>query len=107
MSTEAHMDVRVGGSVRIIMHSPRGEYENTGEFTVIERPSKLAFTWTAKSIGPHPSLVTVEFLKITATETELVLTHERIPQSDVRAEYQSGWGQIADRLEQFFKGRQR
>ncbi|MBZ5578320.1 MAG: SRPBCC domain-containing protein [Acidobacteriia bacterium] len=104
VSAEVQMDVRVGGALLILMRSPTELHEHRGEFTVIDRPSKLAFTWISKSTDFVPALVTVEFITVTATESELILTHEGILKKEVRDRYQNGWGQIASRLEQSLRG---
>jgi len=102
-SAEVHIEPRVGGSLLIIMRGLTGRVEHRGEFKIIERPAKLAFTWIAKATRWRPTLVTIEFLKISANETELVLTHQDIPISDVRDQYRDGWNQIIDRLRQFLE----
>ena len=42
-------------------------------------------------------LVTVEFFAH-GNESELVLTHERLPQADVAQRYEKGWGTIAEKF---------
>ena len=43
----AEVDLRVGGDVRIVMQTPDGtRAEAWGEYTLIERPYRLAMTWT-------------------------------------------------------------
>jgi uncharacterized protein YndB with AHSA1/START domain len=101
VSADVQMDLRVGGHLVIVMRGPAESFEHRGEFTIIDRPSKLAFTWIAKSTDLHPTLVTVEFFEVTATESELVLTHLEIPRKEVSDQYQGGWRQIVSRLEQY------
>lgn len=96
-TAEAALDPRVGGSYRIVMRDGTGVYEHTGEYLVVDPPSRLVFTWIAESTGGQPSLVTVELLPHT-DGCELILTHERLPEGDVRVRYRGGWGHIADRL---------
>ena len=93
ISAEATLDLRVGGSFRLVMKSPTQEHVHTGTYQVVDPPSKLVFTWTA---GNQPqTLVTVEFLD-RGDETELVLIHEGFTQSDIAQRYQGGWGKIAE-----------
>jgi uncharacterized protein YndB with AHSA1/START domain len=99
-SAEVQMDLRVGGQLVIVMRGRTELFEHRGEFTIIDRPSRLAFTWIAKSTDFQPTLVTVEFFEVTATESELVLTHLEIPRKEVSDQYQGGWNQIVGRLEQ-------
>jgi len=100
VSADVQIDPRVGGHLIIIMRGPTDVFEHRGEFTVVDRPSKLAFPWIAKSTDLRPTLVTVEFFEVTATERELVLTHLEIPRKEVSDQYQGGWSQIV-RLEQY------
>ena len=46
-TTEAEVDLRVGGTVRVVMRNPHTdvEYGGGGHYTEIERPTRLAFTW--------------------------------------------------------------
>ena len=79
ISAQIRLDPRVGGALVIIMRGPTETWEHTGEFRVVERPSKLAFTWTANNMDGQITLVSVEFIAVSGTETELILTHEKIP----------------------------
>ena len=47
-TTEAEVDLRVGGVVRVVMRDPHkdAEYGGGGNYTEIEPPNRLAFTWT-------------------------------------------------------------
>ena len=100
VSSEVALDVRVGGSLLIRMHTPTAVYEQRGEFTMVDRPSRLAFTWVAKATNWQTTLVTVEFFRINDTETELVLTQEGFPREETRDQYRGGWSQILKRLEE-------
>ena len=46
-TTEAEVDLRVGGAVRVVMRDPHKdvEYGGGGHYTEIEPPTRLAFTW--------------------------------------------------------------
>jgi uncharacterized protein YndB with AHSA1/START domain len=102
-TTEVQIDPRVGGSLVIFMRGPKETFEHRGEFTVVDRPSKLAFTWMAKATGWRPTLVTIEFAEVTPNETEVVLTHQDFPDDEVLAQYRGGWNQITDRLRQYLQ----
>ena len=92
-STEAHVDARVGGRFRIVMKSEERDYEHTGEYRVIEPPSKLVFTWISDATDHQPTLVTIELFE-RGGECDLVLTHERFPRAEEVARHESGWGSI-------------
>ena len=97
MSAEAHLDPRVGGSFRIVMKGKDRNYEHTGEYQVIDPPSKLVFTWISEGTDHQPTLVTVEFFE-RGEHCELVLTHERFPKPEKVPGHKRGWSEIADRL---------
>jgi uncharacterized protein YndB with AHSA1/START domain len=96
-SAEAKLDVRVGGSYRILMKGGKQEYDHTGTYQIVEPPSKLAFTWISKGTENQPTLVTLEFLDH-GKESELVLTHERFTTEDMMKRHQGGWAQIVEKL---------
>jgi uncharacterized protein YndB with AHSA1/START domain len=99
VSAEASLDVRVGGSYRIVMKAKDRDHVHTGIYQIVEPPSKLVFTWTQEG-NDFPSLVTVVFLDY-GDESELVLTHERFPSVDIMKRYESGWGKIADKFAEY------
>jgi len=91
------LDPRVGGKFRIVMHHSRGESEHWGEYLVIEPPSRLSFTWISAHTERRPTVVTVE-LFARGADTELVLTHGRLPPDKVEA-HREGWTDIVAKLE--------
>ncbi len=97
LSAEARLDVRVGGSLRIIMRAATAVYEHVGTYRIVDPPSKLAFTWSGLEDPAEITLVTVEFLPH-GEESELVITHERFTKSDVAERYRNGWGTIAEKF---------
>lgn len=96
-SAEAHLDARVGGTFRIVMKSPTRAVDHTGEYLVIEPPSKLVFTWISNSTGNRPTLVTVELLE-REDGCEVVLTHDRFTDAEEVRRHTRGWGSILDKL---------
>ena len=96
VSAQAALDVRVGGSYRIVMKAPDRDHVHTGIYQVVDPPSKLVFTWTQEG-SEGETLVTVEFLE-QGHESELVLTHERFAKADTAKCYESGWGTIAEKF---------
>jgi uncharacterized protein YndB with AHSA1/START domain len=102
-SAEVHLEARVGGKLVIIMRGPVQSFEHHGEFKIIDRPSKLAFSWLAKATDWRPTLVTIELFEINENLTELVLTHEELPRTEVREQYRGGWQQILAGLEEYIR----
>ncbi len=93
------VDARVGGKFRIVMrHGSRGneDYEHRGEYLVIQPPSLLSFTWISAATDHQPTVVTVELLEQGAN-TELVLTHRRLPPAKVES-HRAGWTDIVRML---------
>jgi uncharacterized protein YndB with AHSA1/START domain len=103
LTNEAKLDVRVGGSYRIVMKSKDKDHDHSGIYQVVDPPSKLVFTWiTAGTDQQHATLVTVE-LFARGHDTELVLTHERFPNSEHVQRYKGGWTTIAEKLAAYFQ----
>jgi uncharacterized protein YndB with AHSA1/START domain len=100
VSADATLDVRVGGSFRIIMKSKSQVHEHTGIYKIVEPPAKLAFTWSAVEKPGEITLVTVEFIAH-GDESELVITHERFTNPDLAQRYENGWGTIAEKFAAF------
>ncbi|MGH8457279.1 MAG: SRPBCC family protein [Stenotrophobium sp.] len=87
----AEADARVGGRYRIVVQGPDGEQHGvSGVYREIAEPARLVFTWTFQSKPAAESLVTIE-LREHARGTELVLTHERLPDEASRARHEHGW----------------
>ncbi|HLW58535.1 MAG TPA: SRPBCC domain-containing protein [bacterium] len=103
VTAEAQLDPRGGGTYRIVMKGTRA-IDHTGEYLVVEPPSKLAFTWISKTTGNQPTLVTVELFE-RGSACELVLTHERFANADEVKRHQGGWGQIVDKLARYLARR--
>ena len=97
LTAETQLDPRIGGSFRIVMKGPGRSVEHTGEYRIIDPPSKLVFTWRSARTNFEPTLVTVELLE-RGDGCELVLTHERLPGADAVASHKDGWTTIAARL---------
>lgn len=93
---EAEVDLRVGGSFRIVMVGDGHRVEHTGEYLELTPPERLVFTWSSPYTGPEPSVVTVE-LRSHDTGTELLLTHERLPEGAADS-HGRGWGAMLERL---------
>ena len=105
-SADAVLDVRVGGSFRIVMKAPDKEHIHVGTYQVVERPSRLVFTWSAEDNPSAMTLVTVEFFAC-GDESELVITHDKFVKGDVAKRYESGWGSIAEKFAQYLSQKQR
>ena len=88
-STVAKVEPRVGGRYEINMQGEAGAIPHSGTYRVIDRPKRLVFTWQSPHTGPGETLVTVDFVRV-GPGTEVVVTHERLPES-ARDAHRRGW----------------
>ncbi len=111
----AEVDLRVGGRYRLGLLRPPGGCGCTpssecadagptmkyvgGTYEVIQPFEKLVFTWAweESDMAPDETRVTVEFLD-RAGQTEVVLTHERLPSQESRDQHTHGWTGCLNRL---------
>ena len=91
-------DARVGGAFEVVMHYAEGPLRHHGEYRAIERNKKLAFTWYSNATHHAETLVTVEF-RPASNSTEIVLTHERMPDHDAELKHTQGWTLALELLE--------
>lgn len=96
------VDPRVGGAYEIIMHHQDGDKRHYGEYRSIERNKKLVFTWHSNATHQKETLVTVEFLAA-KDSTEIVLTHERMPDHEAGLAHTRGWTLGLELLAKFIK----
>jgi uncharacterized protein YndB with AHSA1/START domain len=94
---KASCDLRPGGAYSLVMLSGNSSREVSGTYVEIDRPRRLVFTWTGPLTNNAMTLVTVE-LTPRGDETDLVLTHERLPTSAIVEGHTKGWGHILDHL---------
>jgi uncharacterized protein YndB with AHSA1/START domain len=94
---KASSDLRPGGAFSLVMTSAESSREVSGTYVHIDRPRKLVFTWIGPLTNNVNTLVTVE-LTPRGDETDLVLTHERLPTSAIVEGHTRGWGHILDHL---------
>jgi uncharacterized protein YndB with AHSA1/START domain len=98
-TTLAHVDVRVGGSLRLVMRDPGDgrEYGGRGTYTLIEPPRRLAFTWAWDSDPAAAQLVELEFIDH-GLQTTVVMTHSGLPKAE-QDDYRDGWQNSFDNLD--------
>ena len=94
---KASCDLRPGGAFSLVMSSGESSRVVSGSYVEIDRPRKLVFTWTGPLTNHVNTLVTVE-LNPRGDETDLVLTHERLPTQAIHEGHTRGWGHILDHL---------
>jgi uncharacterized protein YndB with AHSA1/START domain len=96
-TVEAQVDLRVGGTLRIVMRAEGTVIEHFGEYIEIDPPRRLVFTWASPFTGAEPSLITLELEPEGPDATQLLLVHSRLPES-VAKSHRDGWGTMLDRL---------
>lgn len=104
--TGVEVDLREGGRYRIGMVIPEAEGVKFvgGTYERIVPNEKLVFTWRWESWNTEThqdTLVTVE-LNAAGNKTELVLTHERFRDENMRKEHNQGWEGCLGRLGALF-----
>lgn len=104
ITPSAEIDLRAGGKYRIAMKPPDGEVMYVGGvYREVKRPEKLVYTWAWEEDGGpgHESLVTVEFRDRDGS-TEVIVTHERLPDAESRERHSQGWTGCIDQLVALF-----
>jgi uncharacterized protein YndB with AHSA1/START domain len=108
-STIVALDVRVGGSLRIVMHGPDGhEYPMKGEFLEITPPERLVFTNIAIDKDGKHLLEGETTVILSESDGKTTLTLQtyavgRVPiASQMLAGMEAGWNQSIDKLAELF-----
>ena len=96
---EAEVDLRVGGDVRVVMRKPDGTTaEARGEYTLIERPHRLAMTWAFSDDPANEQLIELSFSESHGSTT-VVLVNSGISTGERRDAQDWGWRGCLDQLE--------
>ena len=96
---DAEVDLRVGGRVRVVMRTPDGEpVEAGGEYTLIERPNRLAFTWTFEDDPSNQQMIELEFREQDGVTTVLFVNSD-ISEAERRNSQYEGWSTCFDEME--------
>lgn len=98
-------DARPGGQYAVDVTGTNGKtYRMQGEYREVTPYSRLSFTWFYKGGDfPAPSLITIEFHPAENGATDLVLTHEQLPVSQVEP-HRVGWLECLAMLESALAG---
>jgi uncharacterized protein YndB with AHSA1/START domain len=95
----AEVDLRVGGTVRVVMRDPEKdvEYGGSGTYTEVEPPTRLAFTWNWDG-DPRRTLIEVDFEERDGITT-VRFTHSGLWDEQAVREHEDGWIKLFNRLE--------
>jgi uncharacterized protein YndB with AHSA1/START domain len=98
-TTEAEVDLRVGGAVRVVMRDPHEDVEHGGggTYTEIEPPTRLAFTWSWDG-EDRRQLIEIDFEEADGATT-VRFTHSGLKDEETRRSHESGWSKVFDNLE--------
>jgi uncharacterized protein YndB with AHSA1/START domain len=97
---EAHVDLRLGGAVRVVMRDPEKDVEHGGggHYTEIDPPNRLAFTWTWDDDEDRETLIELDFEEAEGATT-VRLTHSGLRDQDSVISHEGGWNNCLDSLE--------
>jgi len=90
---------RLGGRLRIDIEDDGEEFRVSGEYLVLDRPTRLSFSWSC-STWPDPSLKSVVNVLLEPREnaqTLMTIEHTLLPPGLV-AQHERGWAAIAQQL---------
>jgi len=98
-TTEAEVDLRVGGTVRVVMRDPEAdaEYGGGGTYTEIDPPRRLAFTWLWDDNSTR-MLIEIDFEEA-GDVTTVRFTHRGLWDEDAVRSHEGGWTTAFDNLE--------
>jgi uncharacterized protein YndB with AHSA1/START domain len=97
-TTEAEVDLRVGGVVRVVMLDPdKGvEHGGGGRYTEIEPPTRLAFTWIWDG-DTRRTLIELDFEEREGV-TAVRFTHSGLWDEEAVRAHEHGWGNVLNNL---------
>jgi uncharacterized protein YndB with AHSA1/START domain len=101
---EAEVDLRVGGSVRVVMRRPDGTQPSArGVYTVIDRPHRLVMTWMFDDDPANEQLLELTFSESEGSTTVLMV-NSGISTEERRRSQETGWTGCLDQLERLLIG---
>ena len=103
-TTEAELDLRVGGAVRVVMRDPDKdiEYGGGGTYTEVEPPTRLAFTWVWDG-DTRLTLIEID-LEEAGGATTVRFTQRDLWDEEALRSHEEGWTKILANLEHMLEG---
>jgi uncharacterized protein YndB with AHSA1/START domain len=96
---QAEVDLRVGGTVRVLMRRPDGtEAGAEGKYTLIDRPNRLVMSWTFDDDPSNEQLIELSFSQ-SGGLTTVQMVNSGISTDDRRDAQDWGWHGCLDELE--------
>jgi len=95
-TSQAQVDLRVGGAVRVAMRDPvtGTEYAGGGVYTEVEPPARLAFTWFWDG-DTRRTLIEIDFTEQDGLTT-VVFTHRDLWDEEAVRSHEDGWTRMFD-----------
>jgi uncharacterized protein YndB with AHSA1/START domain len=95
---EAHVDLRLGGEVRVVMRNPHtgDRYGGGGFYTEIDPPRRLAFTWIWDGDDTR-QLIEIDFEEVDGATT-VRFTHRDLWSEEAVRSHEDGWSRAFDNL---------
>jgi uncharacterized protein YndB with AHSA1/START domain len=98
------LDPQVDGLYYLLFINEAGEEKpHYGRFSVLDRPSKVQYTWMSLHTRGLESIVTVTFQQ-QGEDTLLTLRHENLPDDEFGRGHEKGWGQLVSQFADRFQG---
>ena len=98
----AEVDLRIGGSVRVVMRTQDGtEYGGGGQYTEIDPPHRLAFTWIWDGNDTR-QLIEIDFDETDGVTTVRFIHRDLWDEEAVRS-HEEGWSGVFDNLERLLE----
>jgi uncharacterized protein YndB with AHSA1/START domain len=97
-TSEAELDLRIGGAIRVVMYDPAKDkaHGGGGVYTEIEAPRRLAFTWLWDD-DHRGTLIEVDFEAL-GEGTRVTFTHSGLWTEESVRDHTYGWSNILDSL---------
>jgi uncharacterized protein YndB with AHSA1/START domain len=104
-TSNAEVDLRLGGAVRVVMRDPAANRDigGGGTYTEIDPPSRLAFTWAWDDDSERQTLIELDFLEAEG-RTTVLLTHSALADEDAVRNHEDGWSKCLANLGRALEG---
>jgi uncharacterized protein YndB with AHSA1/START domain len=102
-TSEATVDLRVGGAVHVTMRGADGDlHGGGGTYTEVDRPHRVAFTWTWDG-SERESTIEINFAE-SAGSTAVTFTHSGLADMETGRDHERGWNLCFDNLDEVLAG---
>jgi uncharacterized protein YndB with AHSA1/START domain len=98
-TSEASVDLQVGGEVRVVMRDPAtgNEYGGGGRYTEIDPPRRLAFTWLWDDVSTR-TIIEIDFSETDDGGTLVEFVHSGLWDEEAVRSHEGGWNRCFSNL---------